>query len=528
MKGIIGIIFFLSVLLTPYLVESQTQPDLSQTYSIFDRFIDEFRMVFTYGDNRINLNLEIREKEVNSAIANAKNENMDEAVQNLNNAEKRLQTIQETVSLNTVDEIKENVEKTINRINNETDLPDEFEDYIFEEEKTMLIATLTEKTFEYCKELAKEDFVLMLNEEECNPDTAIPGLEEELTKLKDIQMKLFAELMLEIRSCINDPGTCNCEANADVEQKAKCEKMVALAIECKYKNDEVSCNELDSMKPKEGDNFAESFVPDFLMNLFREKSYMIEYNIEPSDGVPEECWDENDKPECRQYDHLKETNDDWDEYGNFIGKRPENKEPTMKESIPQCFDENDNFLEEKCGKITIVRTEEGLVNYLIENEIDGILGRFENKTEQNTIDVNGTEGRTRYNEMKEEIDGIKGQIAERTFAPGTSEFGELGEKNETMVVNDMLEGTGDGDLEPVVVTEEGHGDDGLTPEIEISEGTGDGGLTTEVKTDVVIDGGNQVDIAPIVKENDDVSPLPDDFDDEVIDGPGEPGLVDDD
>lgn len=506
-----GIILFLSVLLTLPLAESQAQPDLPQTYSMFDRFMDDIRMIFTYGDDRINLNLDIREKEINSAIANAKNENVNEAIQNLNDAGKRLKTIQETVSLDTIDEIKESVEKTIDRINNETDLPGEFEEYVLEEEKTMLIATLTEKTFEYCTELAKEDFALMLKEEECNPDTSVPGLEEELKKLKDIQMKLFAELMLEIRSCIDDPGTCDCEANVDVEQRAKCEKMVALAIKCKYKDDEVSCNELESMKPGQGDSFAESFIPDFLMNLFREKSYMIEYNIEPSDGVPEECWDENDKPECRQYDHLKETNDDWDDYGNFIGKRPENKEPTMQESIPQCFDENDNFLEDKCGKITIVRTEEGLVNYLIENEIDGILGRFENKSERNTIDVNGTEGRIRYNEIKEEIDGIKGQIAERTFAPGTSGVGAPGEKNETVVVKSA--GTGDG---------------GLTPEIEMSEGTGDGGLTTEVKTDVVTDGKNQVDIAPKVKENEDVSPPADNFVNVVDDRPGEPGLVDDD
>jgi len=37
----------------------------------------------------------------------------------------------------------------------------------------------------------------------------------------------------------------------------------------------------------------------------------------------------------------------------------------MQESVPECFDENNNFLEEKCGKIKVVRNEEGLVNYLI-------------------------------------------------------------------------------------------------------------------------------------------------------------------
>ena len=184
--------------------------------------------------------------------------------------------------------------------------------------------------------------------------------------------------MLEIRSCIDDPGTCNCEANTDAEQKAKCETMVALALKCEYKADESSCSELEAMEPKRGDSFAESFVPDFLMNLFREKEEeMIGYDIEPSDGVPEECWDENTKPECRQYDDLKETAADWDEYGNYIGKNTKNKEPTMQQSIPRCFDENDGFLEEKCGKISVVRNEEGLVNYLIGNEIDKVIDNFE-------------------------------------------------------------------------------------------------------------------------------------------------------
>jgi len=61
----------------------------------------------------------------------------------------------------------------------------------------------------------------MLQEEICDPDTAQEGLEEELKDLKDIQYKMFVQLMLEIRSCIDDPGTCNCEANEDIEEKAK-------------------------------------------------------------------------------------------------------------------------------------------------------------------------------------------------------------------------------------------------------------------------------------------------------------------
>jgi len=378
-KGMV-VLLLLGILLISPLVQAQT-------YSGFNKFTNNIKMFFSSGDKKVMLALEIREKEVNSAIENSQNQNEKDAIKNLERAHKKLQIVQEKVSLNTSEEIKTSVDEVMARLNKEENLSDKFEDYILEEEKTQLTTELTEKTFEYCTELAKEDFALVLKEEECNPDTAPKGLEKELEALKDLQLRMFVQLMLEIRSCIDDPGTCNCEANVDVKQKARCEKMVALAIKCEYKEDETSCNELKAMEPKSGDGFAESFVPDFLRNLFREKSYMIDYDIEPSDGVPEECWDYNDKPECRQYDHLKETKDDWDEYGNFIGKRPKDKEPTMRESIPQCFDEEDNFLEKKCGKITIVKTEEGLTNYLIEKEIDKVIEAFENKSAQHTIDA---------------------------------------------------------------------------------------------------------------------------------------------
>jgi len=386
-KSVIVLLLIGILLFSPLVLAQEQTEEQTKTYSGFNRFADNVKLAFSGGDNKVGVALDIREKEVDSAIINIQNQGEDKAIKNLERARKKLQIVQEKVSLNTSEEIKTSVDNIIDKVNEEEDLPDEFGDYLLEEEKTQLTSKLTEKTFEYCEELAKEDFVLMLNEEECNPKTAQPGLEKELEELKDLQLRMFVQLMLEIRSCIDDPGTCNCEANVDVEQKAKCEKMVALAMKCEYKDDEASCDELKAMEPKEGDDFAESFVPDFLKNLFKEKSYMIEYDIEPSDGVPEECWDNNDKPECKQYDDLKETKDDWDEYGNYIGKRPKNKEPTMREGIPQCFDENDNFLEEKCGEITMVENEEGLVNYIIENEINNVITEFENKSAQHTIDA---------------------------------------------------------------------------------------------------------------------------------------------
>jgi hypothetical protein len=425
----------------------------AQTYSGFNRFTDNIKLFFSGGDNKVKLALEIREKEVNSAIENLNQEKNQEAVKNLERAEEKLQIVQEKVSLATSEQVKTNTNEVINKVQEEES--EVFEDYILEEQTTQLTAELTQKTYEYCKELAKQGYEEMLKEEICNPDTAQKGLEAELKDLKDIQIKLFVQLMLEIRSCIDDPGTCNCDEVLNAEDKAKCEKMVALAIKCEYKKDETSCSELKAMEPKKGDSFAESFIPDFLMNLFREKEYMIEYNINHSDGVPEECWDENDKPECEQYDYLKETNADWDEYGHYIGKRHENKEPTMQESIPQCY-ENDVFLEEKCGKID----------------------KFENSSEKNTIDVNGTTGQNQVQVMKQEIANITTQIQTRTFAPGTYDTGNATQD----VQNEVVEGGGDGSSGGTannVVVEGGGGESSNVVDNVVVEGGGSG-VTGEV------------------------------------------------
>ncbi|MFH1638365.1 MAG: hypothetical protein ABIB71_08120, partial [Candidatus Woesearchaeota archaeon] len=251
--------------LVPALVLAQEQ---AQTYSAPERFIDDVKLAFSGGDNEVRLALEIREKEVISAINNVKNQEEDKAIKNLERAKEKLQIVQEKVSLDTSKEIKTNVNGIKDKLSEEENLPDDFEEYLLEEEKTQFIAELTEKTYEYCKELAKEDYGEMLKEERCNPDTAVPGLEEKLKELKDIQEKSFVQLMLSIRSCIDDPGTCNCDEVLNAEEKTACEKMVALAIKCEYKDDDTACSELESMKPTQGDGFAKSFIPDFLMDLF--------------------------------------------------------------------------------------------------------------------------------------------------------------------------------------------------------------------------------------------------------------------
>ncbi|MFH1972981.1 MAG: hypothetical protein ABIJ18_05910 [archaeon] len=504
-----------------------------EEYSGVDRFTDSVDLFFTGEENKVNVALEIREKEVNSAIVNTQNGNEEDAIKNLERAQVKLELVQEKVSLENADDVKTSVEDVKETIVNEG-LEEEFANYIYQEEKTQLTAELTLKTYEYCKSLAEEDFNAMLNEELCNPETASKGLEKELQELRQIQEDAFYELMLEIRSCIDDPGTCNCEQSQDSTQKAKCEKMVALALKCEYTEDEGACSELKAMEPVAGDNFAESFVPGFLMDMFRQRESMVDYDIEHSAGVPPECWNENDKPECEQYDYLKE------------GKGREDKDesvPTIYESIPQCFNENNVFLEEECGEITIV-WKNGLINYIIGKELENIIDNFENASE-NTIDIDGMEGRTMSEDIVVEIDGIKNQIAERTFAPGTEGFGEAGKDIKTVVIEEG-DSNGDDGLKTEVVTGGSNGDDGLKTEVVTGSGggnnfveTGDGdGSNNFVESDGgsnTIDSGNTIDEGSNTIDEGSM-----DVSDNIVDsgssgsndvggvdeGPGEPGVVD--
>ncbi len=112
----------------------------AQTYSGFNRFADNIKLFFSSGDNKVMLALEIREKELNSAINNARLGNDDKAIKNLESAINKLKIVQERVSPDTADKVKNNIEK-IEKENIEIDL-DYFEKYLTEEEKTKLSADL--------------------------------------------------------------------------------------------------------------------------------------------------------------------------------------------------------------------------------------------------------------------------------------------------------------------------------------------------------------------------------------------------
>ena len=112
----------------------------AQTYSKFNRFTDNVKLFFSGGDNKVRLALEIREKEVNSAMENVQNGNDEKADENLEKAWEKIQLVQEKVSINTANEVKESSKEVRENIMNKENLSNKFEVYALEEEKTGLTA----------------------------------------------------------------------------------------------------------------------------------------------------------------------------------------------------------------------------------------------------------------------------------------------------------------------------------------------------------------------------------------------------
>jgi len=143
---IICSVIVLSIFLLAFVpAEEQVQTQdkaLIQTYSGFERFADGVKLFFSFGDDKVRMALEIREKEVNSAINNLQNEDGKEVAKNLERARERLQLVQEKVSVEMADDVKISVDGVLNRIREQENLPEDFELYVLEEQKAGLIADL--------------------------------------------------------------------------------------------------------------------------------------------------------------------------------------------------------------------------------------------------------------------------------------------------------------------------------------------------------------------------------------------------
>lgn len=229
----------------------------AQTYSGFSKFIDNIKLVFSSGDNKVRLALEIREKELNSAIENAKAGDNKDAIKNLEDAKNKLKIVQERITPDVADEVRSSVQESETKINENKNINSEttqsFNEYLKEEEKTKLSVNLSEKSFDYCKELASQNYDLMTKDEKCSSYSWMEDIVKE--KLEVEIAEDTEKIKRAVSNCMNNPKDCNCDEVSLASEKANCEKYKASAVRCEFQGDSSACNEIKDIKREDkGEN----------------------------------------------------------------------------------------------------------------------------------------------------------------------------------------------------------------------------------------------------------------------------------
>lgn len=142
MKKQLAVLILLGILAISPLAFAQEQ---TEAYSGFNRLVDNVRLFFSTGENKVRLALEIREKEVYSALNHNSNQDGSQSKE-LERARKKLLIVQEKVSSENANEVKSNVDKLIKKVSDNENLSKDFKNYILEEEKTQLTAELVIET----------------------------------------------------------------------------------------------------------------------------------------------------------------------------------------------------------------------------------------------------------------------------------------------------------------------------------------------------------------------------------------------
>jgi len=249
MKKIILTLLLLGAFLIPPLVlaQEQAQPYLdqdsgqTQVYSGFGRFVDNVKMFFSFGDKKVMLALDIREKELDSAIINTKNGETEKAEENLERATKMLQHVQKKVSENIAEDVKTNIDETINKMNIEENLPDSFEIYVLEEEKTQLIAELVIEVEGKEGQILTREIVKDSESGKKEVEIVVEGVEEGdgETKVMEIEVKIG-------------------EINNQIKERTFIEEDVKTGIEA---GDDGSTSEIET-DAVEDDDIVDNFVDD--------------------------------------------------------------------------------------------------------------------------------------------------------------------------------------------------------------------------------------------------------------------------
>ena len=308
----------------------------AQTYSGFEKFMNNIKLVFSRGDNKVMLALDIREKELNSAMYNLESGDETKAKKEIESAINMLKIVQSKTTPEIADEVKSNIAETGPKINENLNL-EFFEKYLTEEQKTKLIIEHSEKILEYCEELAKQDYDLMLKDEKCQ-NNAPDWLEDEVNnRIEEVQKQDSEEIKKQVEISMNNPKNADCDEISLTSKRTKCEKFKALAVRCEFQSDESACKEIGMFKDVQT-NEREDYEQEILNKY-----------------VPAECTEAGirDGEECKKFlITLYKPESECMENGQVLDNEACGKKLINEDKIPQeCIKNGETVSAEECENV---------------------------------------------------------------------------------------------------------------------------------------------------------------------------------
>ncbi|MFH1151571.1 MAG: hypothetical protein V1788_00400 [Nanoarchaeota archaeon] len=333
MKKSVIILLLLGILLASPLVLAQEQ---SQTYSGFNKFTDNIKLFFSSGDKKVMLALEIREKELNSAINNLNSGEDDKAKKEIESAINMLKIVQSKATPEIAEEVKSNIEGTESKLKENLNL-EFFEKYLTEGQKTKLVMEHSEKILEYCEELAKQDYELMLKDEKCQNN--VPDwLEEEVNNRIEVAQKQDSEeIKKQVEISMTNPKNADCDGISLTSERTKCEKFKSSAVRCEFQNDKSACKEIGMFKDVQT-NERENYEQEILNKY-----------------VPAECTEAGirDGEECKKFIiTLYKPDSECMENGQVLDGEACGKKLVEENKIPQeCIKNGEPVSPEECENV---------------------------------------------------------------------------------------------------------------------------------------------------------------------------------
>jgi hypothetical protein len=284
--------FVIFLVLVSFVYAQEADPGILPNSALYglDKIVDNMKLAFSKGEDKAKLAMQIRQErlaEVQFLVKQGIKIELDDVESAILDAQKKADVVKEEVSPEMKEDVERDVEESVQRIVNikeslsEVHLEnlDKIEEILdkqlSKEEQIKIAAELARRIGDYCDELSKIDYDLVLAEPKCNPDNAPEWLKKKVEgEMKERQEKALKLMVKIMTQCFEDPRKCDCSSIPVKKERSRCEKSKALAIKCEFKEDMKACEQLDSVDKEMLSSvpiFARPFIKETLSKLKAKK-----------------------------------------------------------------------------------------------------------------------------------------------------------------------------------------------------------------------------------------------------------------